>query len=107
MYRDSGRKGHIAMCERCENELVVRESQSYSPADMARLHERGMPVNSVNTAQAIIEGEENPSFDISSDRKRHVDVCDLWEEHMQIRDKARKAAQARKMKSKQSKTTAS
>ncbi len=100
MYREYGRKGHLALCERCENEAVVREGLSYSPADMARLTERGMPVNSLNTGQAIIEGEENPSFDVTMDRQRHVDICDLWEDHMNIRDKARKAAQAKKMKSK-------
>ena len=99
-YREHGRKGHLALCEKCENEPVVREGLAYSPADMARLTERGMPVNSLNSGQAIIEGEENPSFDVTIDRQRHVDICDLWENHMNIRDKARKAAQAKKIKAK-------
>lgn len=103
IYRECGRKGHLALCEKCENEAVVIEGLAYSPADMARLTERGMPVNSLNTGQAIVEGEENPSFDVTLDRQRHVDICDLWENHVTIRDKARKAAQARKMQLKQKK----
>lgn len=85
-------------CCKCDTDQVVRQGQSYSPADMARLTERGMPVNSLMTGKAFIDGEENPSFHVTSDRQRHVDVADLWEEHVTIRDKARKAAQQSKKK---------
>ena len=81
-------------------EIVVRAGLAYSPADMAKLTERGMPVNSLNTGQVFLDGEENPSFSVTSDRQRFVDVCDLWEEHMCIRDKARAANKARKERSK-------
>ena len=99
IFRDHG-KVRGALCEKCEHEEVVRQGLSYSPADMARLTERGMPVNAINTGVAYIDGEENPSFDVTSDRQRHVDVCDLWEQHMNLRDKARKAARAKKINSK-------
>lgn len=93
-YRNHG-SGHVAMCERKEHEAVVREGLAYSPADMARMTDRGMPVNGLNASQVFIDGEENPSFHITSDRKRYVDVADLWEEDQTIREKARNAARAR------------
>lgn len=101
-YRNHGQIGRGYTYKKCENEQVVREGLAYSPADMARLTERGMPVNSINTGKAFFDGEENPSFDVSIDRSRHVDICDVWENHMQIRDKARAAAKARKLKNKSS-----
>ena len=97
-YKNHGRR--IFLCTKCEDDQVVRQGLSYTPADMARLTERGMPVNSLLTGKNIIEGEDNPSFDITSDRQRYADVADLWEEHMNLRDKARKAAKAAKAKSK-------
>lgn len=87
------------VCSRKECEPVVRNGLSYSPADMARLTERGMPVNGLAAAKAFYDGEENPSFFVTSDRERFVDVCDLWEQHMQLRDKAREANKSRRLKS--------
>lgn len=101
-YRDHGNKSHGAKCERCEHEEVVRQGLSYSPAQMASLTERGMPVNSMNTAVGFFDGEQNPSFDVSIDRQRGVDICDVWENHMQIRQKARAAAKARNAQKKSS-----
>ena len=97
IYQNHGRRLYCCRC--CESDIPVRAGLSYSPADMARLTERGMPVNSLNTGSVFIDGEENPSFDVTSDRSRHVDICDLWEEHVKIRDKARSAARAKKDKS--------
>lgn len=94
----------VCNCERKEHEVVVRDGLAYSPSDMARLQSRGMPVNGLNTSNAFFDGEENPSFDVGSERQRFVDVADLWEEHMNIRDKARKAARASRL-SKKSKST--
>ena len=98
-YRNHGLK-RGSTCEKSEFEDVVREGLAYTPSDMARLTERGMPVNGLNTQQAFLDGEENPSFHITRDRQRHVDICDLWEEHVTLRDKARKAAKVKKLKSK-------
>lgn len=104
-YRDHGNKGHGAKCERCEHEEVVRQGLAYSPAQMAALTERGMPVNSMNTAVGYFEGEENPSFDLSIDRQTRVDICDVWETHMNIIQKARAAAKARNVRKKSSTNT--
>lgn len=93
-YKNHGRRLYVNRTS--PNDQVVREGLSYSPSDMARLTERGMPVNSLMTGKAFVDGEENPSFNVTSDRTRFVDVCDLWEEHQIIRDKARKANRASK-----------
>ena len=92
-YKNHGRRAYV--CRSCANDMVVREGLAYSPADMARLTERGMPVNGLNTGKAFIDGEENPDFAVSSDRQRFVDISDLWEEHQAIRERARNAARAR------------
>lgn len=101
-YCNHGRKVYVNRSS--EDDQVVREGLAYSPADMARLTARGMPVNSLMTGKAFIDGEENPSFDVTSDRQRFVDVADLWEEHQNIKERARAAAKA-KAKSKKSKTS--
>ena len=100
-YHKYGRS--IGHCVRCEDYPVVRDGLSYSPADMERLTARGMPVNSLNTQATWIDGEANPSFDVTSDRKRFVDVADLWEQHVTLKEKARKAAIARNRVIKKSK----
>ena len=97
-YKNVGK--NIYTCPKCDNDTVVREGLAYSPADMARLTERGMPVNSINNGKVFIDGEENPTFTVTDDRCRHIDVCDLWERHMVLRDKARAAAKAKKLNSK-------
>lgn len=97
MYKKHGRRNYV--CRACEDDQVVREGLAYSPSDMARLTERGMPVNSLATGKVFIDGEENPSFHVTSDRTRYVDVADLWEEHQNIINRARAAAKARKKQS--------
>lgn len=93
MYKSHGRCLG-ACCHRLETEPVVREGLAYSPADMAKLTERGMPVNSLNNSQVHFDGEDNPSWFIGSERERFVDVADLWEQDQLIRDKARRAKRA-------------
>lgn len=93
MYKNHGQ--HICTCNRCDCEDVVRQGLAYSPADMARMTEKGMPVNSLLNGKAFIDGEENPSFDVTDDRQRFVDVAELWEKHQIRLDKARAAAKAR------------
>ena len=97
-YRKHGQRVYV--CRVTENDQVVREGLAYTPSDMARLTERGMPVNSLMTGKVFYDGEENPSFNVTSDRARHVDICDLWEQHQCLVDKARSAARAKKLNSK-------
>lgn len=76
----------------CKPHEKVREGLAYTPSQIASLTARGLPVNSLNTQSAFFEGTENATSFIPSDRKRSVDVADLWEEQQTIREKARKAA---------------
>lgn len=76
----------------CEPYEKVREGLAYTPSQIASLTARGLPVNSLNTQSAFFDGTENATSFIPSDRQRHVDVADLWEEQQTIREKARKAA---------------
>lgn len=98
-YRNHGR-ANISMCCRKETEPVVREGLAYSPAQMAKLNERGMPVTGLNASDVFIDGEENPSFHVGAERERFVDVADLWEKHVTLRDKARRANKAMKLNKK-------
>lgn len=99
-----GRKGHrTAMCFRASEETVVREGLAYSPAQMARLADRGIPVNGLATAKMFYDGDDTTSFHIGSERERFVDVADLWEQHMTLRDKAREAARVKRLSSKKPK----
>lgn len=88
-YRAHGAK--TCVCERRDGEPVVREGLAMTPADIARLTARGMPINQQNLG-TFQDGEPNPSPYVTSERRRGVDVADLWEEHNRIISKARAAA---------------
>lgn len=94
-------RGHrIAVCQRLDCELVVREGLAYSPVDMARLADKGIPVNGLAAAKTFYDGDNSDSMYIGAERERYVDVNDLWEQHVTLRDKARKAAKMKRVKSK-------
>lgn len=78
-----------------KNELVTRQGLALTPADVSRLTSQGMPVNTQN-AQIFYDGDSNPTPYVTSERRRGVDVADLWEEHQQIVAKAKKAHAASK-----------
>lgn len=97
IYQNHGVRTCTAV--RSEFEPVVRGGLAMTPADMARLTAQGLPVNSRNL-QMFQEGEPNPSPYVTSERRRGVDVAELWEEHQKIVQKCRAArAAARKSKS--------
>lgn len=77
------------------NELVTRQGLAMTPSDVARLTAQGMPVNTQNVSM-FYDGEPNPSPYVTSERRRGVDVADLWEEHEHIVAKAKKAYVASK-----------
>lgn len=86
-------------CNTCksEDEPIVRGGLAYTPSDMARLAAKGMPINSLNMQSSYFDGESSPSFDIGSERERHTDVADLWEQHQNIIHRAREARKAAKL----------
>lgn len=87
---------HISSPCCMEYEERTRQGQAYTPADMARLTERGMPVNNLNMQKAYFDGTPDATFFVGDERKRGVDVAELWENQQKLRAKARKAALSKK-----------
>lgn len=91
LFKYACRATHTCSCNRCDGEPVVREGLAMSPSDVAAMTARGMPVNQKNLS-LFQDGEPNPSPYVTSERRRGVDVAELWEEHQRILKKARSAA---------------
>lgn len=89
--------GHtLCVCHRKKHEAIVREGLAYTPAKMAELTSRGLPVNNINASTAFYEGSQDATFHVGSERLRGIDVADLWEQHQQLRNKARQAVKAKR-----------
>lgn len=63
---------------------------AYTPSDMARMHAAGMPVNSANLINSFCDGDKNPSFVVPIERKRGVDIAEVWEESKNAQAKIEK-----------------
>ena len=72
------------------NEVQPKAGLAYTPADMARMHANGMPVNSANLINQFCDGEKNPSFDVGFERKRGVDMAEIWETSQSAKQKINK-----------------
>lgn len=71
--------GRSATPIRKSSELVTKPDLAYTPADMARMYEAGMPVNSTNVIGSFSDGSQNVQWsDLSLDRQRGVDIADVW-----------------------------
>ena len=71
--------------KRHHDEVAPKEGLAYTPADMSRMHAAGMPVNSANLINSFCDGDKNPSFDLPFERKRGVDMAEIWEESVQAK----------------------
>lgn len=77
-----------ASCLRRHDEKAPIPNLAYSPSDMARMYEHGMPVNSTNLVGSFSDGSPNVQWsDLTIDRKRGVDVADIWTASKQARAK--------------------
>lgn len=74
----------------------TRQGQAYTPAQMAKLTERGLPVNNINNQKCYYDGDQNATFHVGQERTKGVDVAELWEAQQVLRAKARKAALSKK-----------
>ena len=61
------------------DEVEPNAGLAYTPADMARMHAAGMPVNSANLINSFCDGDKNPSFELPIERKRGADMAEIWE----------------------------
>ena len=60
-------------------ETAPKAGLAYTPADMAKMHASGMPVNSANLINSFCDGDKNPSFALPIERQRGVDIAEVWE----------------------------
>lgn len=91
--------GYARTCcpKRKSYETEPKSGLAYTPADMARMHAAGMPVNSANLINSFCDGDINPSFDIPFERQRGVDMAEIWE--TSVHAKKRVNAFSKKVKS--------
>lgn len=88
----NNRKGRVATCLRKYGEKPIEKDLAYSPADMARMYAKGMPVNSTNLVGNFSDGSPNVSWnDLTIDRQRGVDVADIWTASKVAKNKIAKA----------------
>ena len=80
-------KARVAVVKRHDYEIEPKSGLAYTPADMARMHAAGMPVNSANLINSFCDGDKNPSFDLPIERKRGVDVAEVWETSLNSKKK--------------------
>lgn len=86
------RSGRSATPKRGLFELKTKPDLAYTPADMSRMYEHGMPVNTSNVIGSFSDGSANVHWsDLSLDRQRGVDVADVWEASKVSKAKIRKA----------------
>lgn len=87
-----------ASCVRRHDEKAPTPNLAYSPSDMARMYEHGMPVNSTNLVGNFSDGSKNVHWsDLSIERKRGVDVADIWTASKQARAKLTKSLKNAKL----------
>lgn len=88
LYRKYGRR--LCKAQSTSEELKTRQGLALTPSDVARLTSQGMPVNTEN-AQMFYDGDTNPSPYVTSERRRGVDVAELWEQHQKLIASAKRA----------------
>lgn len=79
-----------------ETDSPTRQGLAYTPADMERLTAQGIPIQSGELAAQYYDGDTGSDFNITSDRIKTNTINDLWEEHQDIIEKAKKAYRASK-----------
>lgn len=85
---------------RKHDEIEPKKGLSYSPSDMAKLHAKGMPINSANIVESFYDGDLNPSFDIPLERQRGLDPAEIWEASQNSAKKVNKLSKAANSKKK-------
>lgn len=63
-------------------ENPVQHGLAYTPAKMAALAEKGVPISSMTLDSQYYDGDTNPSFDYGIEDVRGVDIAEAWEQEM-------------------------
>lgn len=94
-------KQTFAHPKRKESEVEPKPGLAYTPADMARMHASGMPVNNANLVNQFYDGDNNPSWEIPLERQRGLDPAEIWEQSVKSKQKIKKMEKGVKQSKKQ------
>ncbi|WGL30921.1 hypothetical protein [Dipodfec virus UOA04_Rod_535] len=61
------------------SDMSVKQGLSMSPSDVAKMTARGLGVSSQINQELFYDGDDSPSFYIPLERRRGVDVAEIWE----------------------------
>lgn len=73
-----------------EMPLPVIPRLSVTPAEALKLAEQGIPVSTLNAA-SFSDGSFNPPIEVPADRRRSIDVAQLWECQKDIHQRVKMA----------------
>lgn len=83
-----------AVTTREEFEPAVQSALAYTPADMQRMAEKGVSINSMNMEGSYYYDPPTKSFDVPISDRRGVDPADIWNAQMDARSKLSKVDKA-------------
>lgn len=73
------------------DDIEVNGTLAITPAKMQKLSEQGIPISSQVINQVYFDGENNPSWDVPMDRKRGIDINDMWQHEQNVKTKLKRA----------------
>lgn len=79
-----------ARCHLLPGEIKTQPGLAVTPSEMLEMAEAGIPINSINAESFYDDGRRSLDVEPPIDRRRGVDIGDLWENDMEIRKKMRK-----------------
>ncbi len=77
-------------------ETVVQSGLAYTPADMQRMAERGVAINSQNMEGSYYYEPPTKDFEVPLLDTRGIDPADVWNAQMDARDKLTNSSKAAK-----------
>lgn len=97
----SSRQSIIRTCKALRNDQdkPVQSDLALTPAQMADLAEKGIPISTANAQLAYEDGTRSATFDIPIEERRGIDIADVWNTQQDARDKVVNAYQQAKKES--------
>lgn len=87
--RKYGSCGALNSPKRKVGEPLVRNGLATTPAQMAVLAQKGLPISSDVAGSMFYDGTPNPSWDVPAENRRGVDAGTLWEMSKDIKTRMR------------------
>lgn len=81
----------MAVTPLVEGETLVESGLAYTPADMQRMAQQGVAINSMNMEGSYYYEPQSKSWDIPISERRGIDPADIWNAQMDARNKLRSA----------------